>query len=203
MPQRLQLGSGVYTLCTVPSLLIRFNQAIKNFAGGSDTFFSMVMTSAISSADSLLPHLEIAVPPGLPTYLSALRAATGDITLTFDMLVERFLRGRGTPCPLLFAEAKSAFHPIIDLERIDTAGFRARALAWAATGSPYVDPAEGRIIVSSHRWVLFQLTLHPSSALLACGTRAMARLLRVKSWQSTALSSFALACVQLCTPSST
>ncbi|KAJ7886334.1 hypothetical protein B0H13DRAFT_2666706 [Mycena leptocephala] len=37
------------------------------------------------------------VPPMLSTYIGTLRDYTGDITLTFAMLVERFLRGTGTP----------------------------------------------------------------------------------------------------------
>ncbi|KAK6988752.1 hypothetical protein R3P38DRAFT_3094196 [Favolaschia claudopus] len=101
--------------------------AIRNFEGGSDTFFSVMETSRISSADSLLAVLDIAT------------------SLSFHMLIERYLRGIGTPCPAMFAAAKGAFHSIVDLDRIDSPAFRSQMLAWAATGSPFVDPAGGRI----------------------------------------------------------
>ncbi|KAK6997297.1 hypothetical protein R3P38DRAFT_3065552 [Favolaschia claudopus] len=105
--------------------------AIRNFEGGSDTFFSVMETSRISSADSLLAVLDIVNAPNSAELLDSLRGITGDITLTFHMLIERYLRGIGTPCPAMFAAAKGAFHSIM--------------LAWAATGSPFVDPAGGRI----------------------------------------------------------
>ncbi|KAJ7482729.1 hypothetical protein FB451DRAFT_121952 [Mycena latifolia] len=121
------------------------DHAIRNFEGGSETFLSLVATSAISSANSLLPHIQITNPRGLNIHLAALRAATGDITLTFDMLLERFLRGRYIPCRPRFEESRGAFHPIIDLSRVEEPGFRAQVLAWAATGSPFIDPTGGCI----------------------------------------------------------
>jgi hypothetical protein len=96
----------------------------------------------------VLPHIQAIVPPMLSTYIGTLRDYTGDITLTFAMLVERFLRGTGTPCPVQFQAARGTFHPIIDLSRIDTPGFRPQVLVWAATGSPFIDPTLGRIFVS-------------------------------------------------------
>ncbi|KAJ7015776.1 hypothetical protein C8F04DRAFT_1205158 [Mycena alexandri] len=72
---------------------------------------------------------------------------SGDSTLTFDMIIEHFLRGVGTPSPLQFQVAQGAFHPIIDLLCIDTPGFRAQALVWAATGSPFLEPTAGRIMI--------------------------------------------------------
>lgn len=94
----------------------------------------------------MLPNIQPIVPS--PLWITALRQHSGDITLTFDMLVERFLRGTGTPCPVRFQAARGAFHPIIDLSRIDTPGFRAQALVWAATGSPFITPTQGGIFVS-------------------------------------------------------
>ncbi|KAK6969432.1 hypothetical protein R3P38DRAFT_3413436 [Favolaschia claudopus] len=119
--------------------------AIRNFEGGPDTFFSVMATSRISSADSLLAVLDIVNASNSAELLDSLRGITGDITLTFHMLIERYLRGIGTPCPAMFAAAKGAFHSIIDLDRIDSPAFRSQMLAWAATGSPFVDPAGGRI----------------------------------------------------------
>ncbi|KAJ7186598.1 hypothetical protein C8R46DRAFT_1024634 [Mycena filopes] len=122
-------------------------KAVRNFEGGSETFLSLVATSYISSPDSLLPHLESPTQPQIGAFVSALRHHTTDTTITFDMLLERFLRAVGTPCPILFQAARSAFHPIIDLSRIDTPGFRSQALAWAVTGSPFIDPTAGRITI--------------------------------------------------------
>ncbi|KAK7014499.1 hypothetical protein R3P38DRAFT_2950022 [Favolaschia claudopus] len=119
--------------------------AIRNFEGASDTFFSVMETSRISSADSLLAVLDIVNAPNSAELLDSLRGTTGDITLAFHMLIERYLRGIGTPCPAMFAAAKGAFHSIVDLDRIDSPAFRSQMLAWAATGSPFVDPAGGRI----------------------------------------------------------
>lgn len=129
-------------------LLLTTYQGIRNFQGGPETFMSLVSTSYISSADVLLPHVEFVAPTNANVHVAALRAHTGDITLTFEMLVERFFRGTGTPCPLRFAGARGGFHPIIDLSRIDDPGFRSQMFVWAATGSPFIDPTEGGIHVS-------------------------------------------------------
>lgn len=127
-------------------------QAIRNFEGGSEAFLSLIATSYISSADSLIPHIEFTAPPALNMYLASLRSHTGDITLTFTMLVERFLRGIGIPCPLRFEGTKGSYHPMVTLalSRIDSPGFRSQALAWAATGSPLIDPTGGKIYVSQY-----------------------------------------------------
>ncbi|KAJ7664641.1 hypothetical protein DFH06DRAFT_1324181 [Mycena polygramma] len=124
-----------------------FPQAVRNFQGGSETFLSVVETSYICDADSILPHIEVVNPPDLALLVGDLQNHTGDVTLTFDMLIERFLRGVGIPCPIQFEAHKGAFHRIIDLSRISTPGFRAQALAWAATGSPFMDPAGGGIVL--------------------------------------------------------
>ncbi|KAJ7103713.1 hypothetical protein C8R43DRAFT_963836 [Mycena crocata] len=101
--------------------------------------------SRIVDADSLLPHLNALELPNQHVHTAALRANTGDITLTLAMLFERYFRAAYIPCPLQFAMARGAFHPIVDLDRIEEPGFRARVFAWAATGSPFIDPSEGRI----------------------------------------------------------
>ncbi|KAJ6494112.1 hypothetical protein C8R47DRAFT_974956 [Mycena vitilis] len=123
-----------------------FPQAVRNFQGGSETFLSVVETSYICDADSILPYIEVVNPPDIALLVGDLQNHTGDVTLTYDMLIERFLRGVGIPCPIQFEARKGAFHRIVDLSRINTPGFRAQALAWAATGSPFMDPAGGGIL---------------------------------------------------------
>ncbi|KAJ7474611.1 hypothetical protein B0H11DRAFT_1866205 [Mycena galericulata] len=114
--------------------------AFRNFEGGSEACLSLIATSYISSADSLIPHLDwVNTAEHSGTYLSALRAHTGDIDLNFQVLVERFLRGNGVPCPAQFEASRGAFHRIVDLSRIDTPGFRSQSFVWAATGSPFID----------------------------------------------------------------
>ncbi|KAJ7732310.1 hypothetical protein B0H16DRAFT_1273684, partial [Mycena metata] len=123
--------------------------AIRNFEGGSEPFLSLITTSSITSADSILPHLELAAPSNSPTHIAALRAHTSDLTntVTFHTFVERYLRGTGIPCPQRFAGVTGAFHSIIDLSKINTPAFRSRMLVWAATGSPFLDPASDAIVV--------------------------------------------------------
>ncbi|KAJ7769140.1 hypothetical protein DFH07DRAFT_1006888 [Mycena maculata] len=76
--------------------------------------------------------------------LDALRAHTLDVTLTFTILVERFLHGAGIPCPLQFEPSRGAFHEIIDLSLINAPNFRARMFAW---GSPFLDNSGNKIKV--------------------------------------------------------
>ncbi|KAJ7456993.1 hypothetical protein FB451DRAFT_1142912 [Mycena latifolia] len=121
--------------------------AIRNFEGGSETFLSLISTSHISSADSVLPHIEFLTPLNHNMFLAALRNNSGDITLTFAMLIEKFLRGSGIPCRSQFEATRGAYHPIIDLSRLEIPGFRSQVLVWAATGSPFIDPIGGRIFV--------------------------------------------------------
>ncbi|KAJ7015854.1 hypothetical protein C8F04DRAFT_1204945 [Mycena alexandri] len=121
--------------------------AIRNFEGGSEPFLSLIATSAITSVESLLSHLQLAAPSGAAAHLAALRAHTSDATLVFQTLVERFLCGTGIPCPQQFAGATGAFHRIIDLSEIDTPAFRPRMLVWAATGSPFLDPSSDPITI--------------------------------------------------------
>ncbi|KAJ7828177.1 hypothetical protein B0H13DRAFT_2373352 [Mycena leptocephala] len=70
--------------------------AIRNFQGGSETFLSLVATSHISSADSVLPHLEAINPANLDTHINALRGYISDITLTFDIPLH-YRAPTGTP----------------------------------------------------------------------------------------------------------
>ncbi|KAJ7156617.1 hypothetical protein C8R46DRAFT_1040490 [Mycena filopes] len=134
--------------------------AIRNFEGGSEPFLCLTATSHISSADSVLTHLNVVTPANFLPLLGALQTLTNDITLTFDMLVERYLRGVGTPCPQRFAGARDAFHPIIDLSKITTRAFRARCLVWAATGTPFLDPG----VAVAHLWtegLILARQMHP------------------------------------------
>ncbi|KAJ6551624.1 hypothetical protein B0H19DRAFT_1073286 [Mycena capillaripes] len=122
-----------------------FPNAVRNFQGGSETFLSVVATSYISSADSVLAVIDTVNPTNHAMLVDALRSHTGDITLTFEMLIERYLRGVGIPCPEKFEASSGAFHPIIDMTHIHTPSFRAQVLVWAATGSPFIDAAGSRI----------------------------------------------------------
>ncbi|KAF8157367.1 hypothetical protein K438DRAFT_1861757 [Mycena galopus ATCC 62051] len=122
--------------------------AIRNFEGGSEPFLSLVATSSISSADSVLGLLDVANPPNLVVHITALRDITGDMTLTFDMVFERFLRTVGLPCPQMFEARRGAFHRMIDLseESINKPAFRPRIVVWALTGSPSIDSTAGHRI---------------------------------------------------------
>ncbi|KAJ7149912.1 hypothetical protein C8R46DRAFT_915441, partial [Mycena filopes] len=122
--------------------------AIRNFEGGSEPFLSLIATTAILSADSVLPHLHPTSPTNIATYLTSLRSHTGDPAITFQKLVENFLRAVGIPCPIQFAGGRGAYHRIIDLSKINTPAFRPRMLVWAATGSPFLDPSSDPVTVS-------------------------------------------------------
>jgi hypothetical protein len=126
-----------------------FNQVAKyHFNGGSEIFFSMMWTSHITTFASLQPHLIINDPS--ESFTSLLRNATGQHDLTFTLALTNYLNGSGIPCPGLFADAKYHFDDIIDLTKIDTPGFRSRALCWAATGCPSIGASDGAIEVSIH-----------------------------------------------------
>ncbi|KAJ7088384.1 hypothetical protein B0H15DRAFT_885773 [Mycena belliarum] len=116
--------------------------AIRNFQGGSEAFLSLRASSFISSADCVLPHLQFQDSASITTYLTTLQEHTHNPTLTFRILLERFLRRSGIPCPGQFEESRGAFHPIIDLTRIETPAFRPQIFAWATTGSPFIETAE-------------------------------------------------------------
>ncbi|KAF8173862.1 hypothetical protein K438DRAFT_1850161 [Mycena galopus ATCC 62051] len=122
--------------------------AIHNFEGGSEPFLSLVATSSISSADSVMALLDVVNPPTLAVHITALRDITGDITLTFNMVFERFLRTVGLPCPQMFEASRGVFHRMIDLSEgnINKPSFRPRIVVWALTGSPSIDSTAGHRI---------------------------------------------------------
>ena len=86
-------------------------------------------------------------PPGLDAAISSV-VGDGD-GATFQSLVEEFLQGSGIPCPAKFGELKGGLNTLIDLNKIDTTGFRARVFTWAATGSPTINPDDTRKIAVS------------------------------------------------------
>lgn len=63
-------------------------------------------------------------------------------------LIVGYLQGSGIPCPELFAGVKPAVSPLVDLSQADNPAFRPRTFAWAAAGSPYIDPNTDTITVS-------------------------------------------------------
>jgi hypothetical protein len=107
-------------------------QVPKEFEGGSDTFFSLVYTSQVSSYESLEPFLHISPIPARLSGCFLGRACDLPGILT------DFLKGSGIPCPHLFEEAKQHFASNVDLAAIDTPGFRSRILCWAISGSPSI-----------------------------------------------------------------
>lgn len=79
---------------------------------------------------------------------AAIASVVGD-GATFQGLVEEFLQGSGIPCPSKFDELKDGFNTLIDLNKIDTPGFRSRVFTWAATGSPTISPDDTKKIAVS------------------------------------------------------
>jgi len=126
-------------------------QVPKEFKGGSDTFFSLVYTSQISSYESLEPFLRISPIPA--------RLSEGFLGRACDLpgILVGFLKGSGIPCPHLFAEAKQQFASNVDLAAIDTPGFRSRILCWATSGSPSIQVDGSPIEV--HHCFKFSLVL--------------------------------------------
>jgi hypothetical protein len=121
------------------------DQVLRSFPGGSEAFFNIVWATNISSYDSLEPQLLVRGPPR-----SFIRA-NGSTVLDFPVFLTSFLSGAGIPCPTLFAEAQPHFSNVIDLSRVDDAGFRSRMFCWATTGSPSLAPGSGSITVRRHR----------------------------------------------------
>ena len=104
-------------------------------------------TSAITSYESISDHISFfQSPPGLD---AAIASVAGDTRATVQSLVEEFLQGSGIPCPAKFDELRGGFNTLIDLDKIDTLGFRARVFTWAATGSPTISPDDTRKIAVS------------------------------------------------------
>ncbi|KAJ7433976.1 hypothetical protein FB451DRAFT_1470353 [Mycena latifolia] len=122
--------------------------AIKRFEGGSETFLSSIATSFISDPGTLISKLDFTTPgpQTLLAWTTSLRNETGQGDLTFEGVFQNFLNGCGIPCPNQFEHARGSFSPLIDLTRMESPGFRARMVAWAATGSPFI-PSDGKIHV--------------------------------------------------------
>ncbi|KAK7043511.1 hypothetical protein R3P38DRAFT_2767227 [Favolaschia claudopus] len=122
-----------------------FSKMIKRFQGGSEAFLSLCNTSFISDAEVFLNSVNFLTPTGTSQWTASLRTLAADPFLTCQGLFERFVRGSGIPCRNRFEEARGSFSSIIDLTRIDTPGFRGQIVAWAATGSPFIDLASDTI----------------------------------------------------------
>jgi hypothetical protein len=103
-------------------------------------------TSAITGYESISDHISfLHSPAGLDP---AIASVAGD-GATVQSLVEDFLQDAGIPCPEKFDKLKGGFNSLIDLDKIDTPGFRARVFTWAATGSPTISPDDTRKIAVS------------------------------------------------------
>ncbi|KAF8164427.1 hypothetical protein BJ912DRAFT_863835, partial [Pholiota molesta] len=106
--------------------------------GGSESFLNMVWTSHIKSFEDIAPHLRFpSCSRHVLLQLSVALSSHGDVT--FEKLLYKFLEGTGIPCPKLFENARNHFTSIVDLSKIDDAGFRSRVFYWAATGSPSIE----------------------------------------------------------------
>ncbi|KAF8955020.1 hypothetical protein BDZ97DRAFT_1675363, partial [Flammula alnicola] len=123
-----------------------FLSVLKSFAGGSDHFFSISWTSQIQGYDSLSPFLDIDRP--IPAVAAELDPALARVQRgSAKDLIVAFLQGSGIPYPKLFDELKPSFSSLIDLSQTHTPAFRSRMFAWAATGSPFIDPGAETITV--------------------------------------------------------
>jgi len=122
---------------------------VKSWEGGSERLLNLLWTSHISSYANLEPHLRIQPPS--TQWQTQLHAALSDYTSSFESLITDFLKGTGIPCPGLFADAKTHFNRLVELElsNIDRDGFRPRMFCWAATGSCDREINAGRIQVIS------------------------------------------------------
>lgn len=85
--------------------------------------------------------------------------------VTFESLLVRFLKGKGIPCPRLFANATEHFDNIVELDRIEDENFRPRMFCWAASGSPQREPDSTPIAVST----LSNISLYVMVILLSSG----------------------------------
>lgn len=118
----------------------------RRFTGGANAFFTLMWTSAITGYESISDHISfLQSPAGLD---AAIASVAGD-RATVQSLVEDFLQGSGIPCPEKFDELRGGFNTLIDLDKIDTLGFRARVFTWAATGSPTISPDDTKKIAVS------------------------------------------------------
>ncbi|EIN10150.1 hypothetical protein PUNSTDRAFT_63951, partial [Punctularia strigosozonata HHB-11173 SS5] len=117
---------------------------ITSLQGGSETFLNLVWTSHISSFSAINGLIRITDPA--PQLVAQLQAASQDRTMLFSSLVRSFLSGSGIPCPGKFEEVRGQIGSIIDLSKIDDAGFRSQHFVWAATGSPFL-PTGGDVLM--------------------------------------------------------
>ena len=123
----------------------------RSFSGGANAFFTLMWTSAITGYESISDHISfLQSPAGLD---AAVASVAGD-RVTVQSLIEEFLQGSGIPCPAKFDELKGGFNTLIDLDKTDTPGFRARVFTWAATGSPAISPDDTRKIAVSAYFTL-------------------------------------------------
>ncbi|KAJ7468521.1 hypothetical protein FB451DRAFT_1400897 [Mycena latifolia] len=123
--------------------------AIRRFEGGSETFLSSIATSFISDPGTLISNLDFTTPgpQTLSAWTTSLRNETGQGDVTFEGVFQNFLNGRGIPCPNQFEHVRGSFSPLIDLTHMESPGFRARMVAWAAAGSPFI-PSDSKIHVA-------------------------------------------------------
>jgi hypothetical protein len=138
----------------------------KAFEGGSETFFSLIYTSLVSSYDSLEPFLHIFPAPA--TLLTGLVDGAGH-TLDLPAIIVGFLKGSGIPCPHLFDEVQKHFFSAVDLASINSPAFRSRIFCWAASGSPSIQVEGSQIEVKCCCDHLFQCSDYLYLVGLLCG----------------------------------
>ncbi|KAF7339062.1 hypothetical protein MVEN_01982500 [Mycena venus] len=142
-PEWIAFHDGFQLKC--PRSGFTFPRMVKLFNGGSEAFLSVLASSYISDADVFLSAARFLTPNNTTLWTMSLHAHTGEASLTFQDVFERFLRGSGIPCLSKFEGARGSFPTIVDLSRMDKPGWRGQMVAWAATGSPFVDLAADMI----------------------------------------------------------
>ncbi|KAF7360591.1 hypothetical protein MVEN_00790500 [Mycena venus] len=142
-PEWIAFHDGFELKC--PRSGFTFPRMVKLFNGGSEAFLSVLASSYISDADVFLSAARFLTPNNTTLWTMSLRAHTGEASLTFQDVFERFLCGSGIPCLDKFEGARGSFPTIVDLSRMDKPGWRGQMVAWAATGSPFVDLAADMI----------------------------------------------------------
>ncbi|KAF8153546.1 hypothetical protein K438DRAFT_1987679 [Mycena galopus ATCC 62051] len=116
-----------------------FSFLAHSYPGGIDFYLSHAWTGQIVDFLSVERLMVISEPSQ-----EQLVREFGVIATTLDAqgLFLDFLKGTGTPCPLLLEEGKSHFDAAVidELLNIDLVSFRPRMFCWATTGSPFLDP---------------------------------------------------------------
>ncbi|KAF8203454.1 hypothetical protein K438DRAFT_1964935 [Mycena galopus ATCC 62051] len=114
-------------------------QLAHSYPGGIDFYLSHAWTGQIVDFLSVDRLMVISEPSQ-----EQLVREFGVIATALDAqgLFLDFLKGTGTPCPLLLEEGKSHFDAAVidELLNIDLVSFRPRMFCWATTGSPFLDP---------------------------------------------------------------